>query len=124
MVGIKRQTGERLGSGVQHRLHHACQWLPAAGIRLSESPAASHEKHAAEVRSLARNWSVEAGQVCTAAVTDTNRLVERYAHDVSTGTAHALGLTESESASVQAPESHMEKLAEIGTARRPRPRPR
>ena len=41
-------------------------------------------------------------------------MIGRYSHDVSTGTAHARGITESESSQAQALESHHEKLAEIG----------
>ena len=88
--------------------------IPAAGVRLTESLATSHETRAAEARTLSRHWSAEAGQARNAAVTDATALVERYSHDVSTGEAHARGVTESESASVQALESHMEKLAEVG----------
>ena len=47
-------------------------------------------------------------------MTDATGLVERYSHDVNVGEAHARGVTESESAQVQALESHYEKLAEIG----------
>ena len=88
--------------------------IPAAGVRLSESLATSYETRAAEARSLARNWDVQAGMARNAAVTDATGLVERYSHDVSVGEAHARGVTESESAQAQALESHMEKLAEIG----------
>ena len=88
--------------------------IPAAGVRLSETLATSYETRAAEARSLARNWDVQAGTTRNAAVTDATGLVERYSHDVSTGEAHARGVTESESAQVQALESHYEKLAEIG----------
>ena len=87
--------------------------IPAAGVKLSESLATSHEQRAAEARGLSRHWSSEAGQARNAAVTDATALVERYSHDVSTGEAHARGVTESESASVQSLESHMDKLAEI-----------
>ena len=86
--------------------------IPAAGVRLSESLATSHEQRAAEARSLARNWDVQAGMARNAAVTDATALVERYSHDVSTGEAHARGVTESESAQVQALESHYEKMSE------------
>ena len=88
--------------------------IPAAGVRLSESLATSHETRAAEARSLSRHWSAEAGMARNAAVTDATGLVERYSHDVSTGTAHARGVTESESASAQELQSHVDKLAEIG----------
>ena len=88
--------------------------IPAAGVRLSESLATSHETRAAEARGLSRHWSAEAGQARNAAVTDATGLIERYSHDVSTGEAHARGVTESESANVQELESHMEKLAEVG----------
>lgn len=40
--------------------------------------------------------------------------MERYAHDVSTGTAHSHGVAESESAEVRELASHVEKLAELG----------
>ena len=88
--------------------------IPAAGVRLSESLASSHETRAAEARSVSRHWSAEAGQARNAAVTDATGLIERYSHDVSTGEAFTRGVTESERAKVQALESHMEKLAEIG----------
>ena len=86
--------------------------IPAAGVRLSESLAASHEQRAAEARTLSRHWSAEAGMARNAAVTDATALVERYSHDVSIGEAYARGVTESESAQVQALESHMEKMSE------------
>ncbi|MDE0052239.1 MAG: conjugal transfer protein TraG N-terminal domain-containing protein, partial [Rhodospirillales bacterium] len=86
--------------------------IPAAGVRLSESLATSHETRAAEARSLSRHWSAEAGQARNAAVTDATGLIERYSHDVSTGEAYARGVTESESAQVQALESHVEKMSE------------
>ena len=88
--------------------------IPAAGVRLSESLATSHETRAAEARTLSRHWSAEAGEARNAAVTDATAMIERYSHDVSTGTAHARGITESESSQAQALESHHEKLAEIG----------
>jgi len=86
--------------------------IPAAGVRLSESLAVSHEARAAEARTLSRHWSAEAGQARNAAVTDATALVERYSHDVSTGEAYARGVTESESAQAQALESHFEKMSE------------
>ncbi len=88
--------------------------VPAAGVRLSESLAVSHEARAAEARSMGRNQDVQAATARSAAATDATQLVERYSHDVSTGTAHAHGVTENESAQVQALESHVEKLAELG----------
>ena len=88
--------------------------IPAAGVRLSEALATSNETRAAEAASIARNWDVQVGVARNAAVTDATGLVERYSHDVSVGEAHARGVTESESAQVQALESHYEKLAEIG----------
>ena len=88
--------------------------IPAAGVRLSEALATSQETRAAEAASIARNWDVQVGMARNAAVTDATGLVERYSHDVSVGEAHARGVTESESAQVQALESHYEKLAEIG----------
>ena len=86
--------------------------IPAAGVRLSESLATSHETRAAEARSLSRHWSAEAGQARNAAVTDATALIERYSHDVSTGEAYARGVTESESAQVQALEAHYDKMSE------------
>ena len=86
--------------------------IPAAGVRLSESLATSHETRASEARGLSRHWSAEAGMARNAAVTDATGLVERYSHDVSTGEAHARGVTESESNQAQALESHVEKMAE------------
>ena len=65
--------------------------IPAAGVRLSESLATSHETRAAEARTLSRHWSAEAGEARNAAVTDATAMIERYSHDVSTGTAHARG---------------------------------
>ena len=86
--------------------------VPAAGVRLSESLAVSHEARAAEARSMGQNWDVQAATARTAAATDATQLVERYSHDVSTGTAHARGVTESESAEVRELAGHVEKLAE------------
>ena len=86
--------------------------IPAAGVRLSESLATSHETRAAQARSLSRHWSGEAASARNAAVTDATALVERYSHDVSTGEAHAHGVSTSESAQAQALEQHMERLAE------------
>ena len=86
--------------------------IPAAGVRLSESLATSHEQRAAEARSLSRHWSAEAGEARNAAVTDATGLIERYSHDVSTGEAHARGVTESESAQVQALEAHYDRMSE------------
>ena len=88
--------------------------IPAGGVRLSEHLATSYGTRAAEARGLARSWDAQVGMARNAAVTDATGLVERYSHDVSVGEAHARGVTESESAQVQALESHMEKLAEIG----------
>ena len=86
--------------------------IPAAGVRLSESLATSHEERAAHARGVSRHWSAEAGQARNAAVTDATALIERYSHDVSTGEAYARGVTESESAQVQALESHVDKMSE------------
>ena len=87
--------------------------IPAAGVRLSESLATSHETRAAEARTLSRHWSAEAGQARNAAVTDATAMIARYSHDVSTGEAHARGVTESEGSQAQALDSHVEKLSEI-----------
>ena len=86
--------------------------IPAAGVRLSESLATSHEARAGEARTLSRHWSAEAGMARNAAVTDATALVQRYSHDVNSGEAYARGVTESESAQVSALESHVEKLSE------------
>ena len=88
--------------------------IPAAGVRLSESLATSHETRAAEARTVSRHWSAEAGEARNAAVTDATAMIQRYSHDVSTGEAHARGVTESESSQAQQLDSHVEKLAEIG----------
>ena len=87
--------------------------LPAAGVRLSESLAASHENRAAQSRTLGENFSAEAAMARTAAATDATAMVERHARDVSTGTAHAHGVTESESSQSQALSGHMDRLSEI-----------
>ena len=87
--------------------------IPAAGIKLSESLATRFEQRAEHSRSLSRHWSAEAGQARNAAVTDATGLIERYSHDVSTGTAFARGVTESESSQAQQLDSHVEKLSEI-----------
>ena len=88
--------------------------VPAAGIRLSESLAASHENRAAQSRTLGENFSAEAGVARTAAATDATAMVERHARDVSTGTAHAVGVTESESRQVQDLSGHVDRLSEMG----------
>ena len=88
--------------------------LPAAGIRLSESLAASHESRAAQSRTLGENFTAEAAMARTAAATDATSMVERHARDVSTGTAHAHGVTESESSQAQALSGHMDRLSELG----------
>ncbi len=81
--------------------------IPAAGIRLSESLAASHENRAGAAREQARHWSAEAA-------TDSAAMVERFSRDVNTGVAHSRGVSESESQRVQSLESHYEKLSEAG----------
>ncbi len=88
--------------------------IPAAGVRLSESLAVSHESRAGAAREQARHWSAEAGLARTAAATDSAAMVERLSRDVSTGLAHSRGVTESESTQVQALESHMKRLSEAG----------
>ncbi|MCY4284162.1 MAG: conjugal transfer protein TraG N-terminal domain-containing protein [Thiotrichales bacterium] len=89
--------------------------IPAAGIRLSDSLAAHHEARAGTARTLARQWSVEAGEARSAAATDATAMVERYARDISTGTAHAHGVTETESRQAQALDSHVERLSELAS---------
>ena len=88
--------------------------IPAAGVRLSESLAVSHESRAGAAREQARHWSAEAGTARTAVATDSAAMVERFSRDVHTGLAHSKGVTESESTQVQALESHMERLSEAG----------
>ena len=88
--------------------------IPAAGIRLSESLAASHESRAGAAREAARHWSAEAAVARTAVATDSAAMVERFSRDVSTGLAHSRGVSESESQRVQSLESHYEKLSEAG----------
>ena len=88
--------------------------IPAAGIRLSESLAASHENRASAAREQARHWSAEAATARTAAATDSAALVARFSRDVNTGVAHSRGVTESETRTVQSLESHFEKLSEAG----------
>ena len=87
--------------------------LPAAGIRLSESLAVSHENRAAQSRTLGESYSAEAAAARTAAATDATALVERHARDVNVGTAHAHGITESESVQAQELSSHVDRLSEI-----------
>ena len=86
--------------------------LPAAGVRLSESLAASHETRAGEARSLSGQFSAEAGAARSAAATDATRLAERYAHDVSTGETVGRGVSENETQQVQALASHYDRMAE------------
>ena len=88
--------------------------IPAAGIRLSESLAASHESRAGAARDQARHWSAEAATARTAAATDSAAMVERFSRDVNTGVARSRGVTESESQTVQSLESHYQKLSEAG----------
>ena len=87
--------------------------LPAAGVRLSESLAASHENRAAQSRTLAQNFSAEASAARSAAATDATAMVERHSRDVSVGTAHAHGVTESESQQTQDLSSHMDRLSQM-----------
>ncbi|MDE0030579.1 MAG: conjugal transfer protein TraG N-terminal domain-containing protein [Deltaproteobacteria bacterium] len=88
--------------------------IPAAGVRLSESLAASHESRAGAAREQARYWSAEVATARTAAATDSAALVERFSRDVNTGVAHSRGVTESESETVQSLESHLKGLSEAG----------
>ena len=87
--------------------------LPAAGIRLSESLASSHENRAAQSRTVAQNLSAEAAAARTAAATDATAMVERHSRDVNVGTAHAHGVTESESQQAQDLSSHVDRLSEM-----------
>ena len=86
--------------------------IPAAGVQLSQSLATRFEQRAEHSRSLSRHWSAEAGTARNAAVTDATALMERYAHDVSTGEAFARGVTESEGTQAQELASHAEKVSE------------
>ncbi len=86
--------------------------VPAAGVRLSESLAASRETRAAEARSLSRRFSLEAAAARGAAADDAVRLSERYARDASAGETRARGETESGSEQLQALENHYDRMAE------------
>ena len=86
--------------------------IPAAGVRLSESLASSHEARAAEARGLSNHFSAEAGTARTAAVTEATALVERFSRDISTGEAYGLGVTETESSQMQSLQSHYDKMSE------------
>ncbi len=88
--------------------------VPAAGVRLSESLAVSHEARAGEAVEQARHFSAEAAAARTAAATDSVAMVERFARDVRSGVTHARGVTESENAGAQRLESHIEKLSQAG----------
>ncbi|MCE2453274.1 MAG: hypothetical protein J4F48_10690, partial [Nitrospinae bacterium] len=87
---------------------------PAAGVRLSESLAQSHEVRAGAAIEQARGWSAEAAAARTAAATDSAAMVERFSSDVRSGVTHARGVTESENAGAQRLESHLEKLSQTG----------
>ena len=88
--------------------------VPAAGVRLSESLAESHEVRAGTALEQARHWSAEAATARTAAATDSAAMVERFSRDARTGLTHARGVTESQNLSAQRLESHLEKLSEAG----------
>ena len=88
--------------------------VPAAGVRLSESLAQSHEVRAGAAIEQARHFSAEAADARTAAATDSAAMVERFSHDVRSGVTHARGVTESENAGAQRLESHIEKLSQAG----------
>ena len=88
--------------------------VPAAGVRLSESLAESHEVRAGTALEQARHWSAEAATARTAAASDSAAMVERFSHDVRTGLTHARGVTESQNLSAQRLESHLEKLSQAG----------
>ena len=93
-------------------------WGPLYAVlhRISMGEAAERMSAAASMPGgdIGISLVAQAGQARNAAVTDATAMIERYSHDVSTGTAHARGITESESSQAQALESHHEKLAEIG----------
>ena len=88
--------------------------VPAAGVRLSESLAVSHEARAGEAVEQTRHFSAEAAAARTAAATDSAAMVERFARDVRSGVTHARGVTESENAGAQRLDSHIEKLSQTG----------
>ena len=88
--------------------------VPAAGVRLSESLAQSHEVRAGAAVEQARHFSAEAAAARTAAATDSAAMVERFSHDVRSGLTHARGVAESENAGAQRLESHIEKLSQAG----------
>ena len=88
--------------------------VPAAGVRLTESLAESHEVRAGAAIEQARGWSAEAAAARTAAATDSAAMVERFSQDVRSGLTHARGVTESENAGAQSLESHLEKLSQAG----------
>ncbi len=88
--------------------------VPAAGVRLTESLAESHEVRAGAAIEQARGWSAEAAAARTAAATDSAAMVERFSNDVRSGVTHARGVTESENAGAQRLESHIEKLSQAG----------
>ncbi len=88
--------------------------VPAAGVRLSESLAQSHEVRAGEAVEQARHFSAEAADARTAAATDSAAMVERFSSDVRSGLTHARGVTESENQGAQRLESHLEKLSQAG----------
>ena len=88
--------------------------VPAAGVRLSESLAESHEVRAGEAVEQARHFSAEAAAARTAAATDSAAMVERFSRDVRSGLTHARGVTESENQGAQRLESHLEKLSQAG----------
>ena len=88
--------------------------VPAAGVRLSESLAESHEVRAGTALEQARHWSAEAATARTAAATDSAAMVERFSRDARTGLTHARGVTESENQGAQSLQSHLEKLSEAG----------
>ena len=88
--------------------------IPAAGVRLSESLAQSHEVRAGAAVEQAHHWSAEAAAARTAAATDSAAMVERFSRDVRSGLTHARGVTESENRGAQSLESHLEKLSQAG----------
>ena len=88
--------------------------VPAAGVRLSESLARSHEVRAGAAVEEARHFSAEAAAARTAAATDSAAMVERFSHDVRSGVTHARGVTESENRGAQSLETHLEKLSQAG----------
>ena len=122
-VDTDRYTGYApAGAGSPSRPTARRSWMPAAPPAASRPPACGSRNRSRPATRHARprpgrsraTGRPRRARRANAAVTDATALIERYSHDVNVGEAHARGVTESGSASVQELESHMEKLAEVG----------